>query len=158
MSTLIKGADVRTIRGGIRVKKSIVGTTAATKPIFTIAGLVVVRAILGHVTVAGDGTTTSLNLVMTPTVGGSAVDICAATVVTSDPIGTPYGFLGAAITTLLVSSGTSAPGLAYAPLQTQEMMYEPGVIGHKGTAADALSVDWYCIYYPLSDDGSVVAA
>lgn len=142
---------------GVRTKKAITATTNATQSLFTVTGLVVVNSIIGYVTVAGDGTTTSINLVHDPTIG-SAVDLCAATVVTSDAIGTIYGYLGDAITTLLVSSGTTAPGTAYAPMPNSKQVLTPGVIGYKGTAADALAVDWYCLWWPLSDGSSVTAA
>lgn len=156
MSTLIKGADVRTIALGIRVEKSSGATTNGSTALFTITGIVLVRAILGYVTVAFDGTTTSLNLTHDPTIG-SAVDICAATVVTSDEIGTVYSYLGAVPTTLLVSSGTAAPGTAYAP-KPADAFFTAGQIFHKGTAADAGTVLWRCIYVPVSDGAGVAAA
>jgi hypothetical protein len=105
---------------------------------------------------AFDGTTTSINLNFDPTIG-NAVDICAATVVTSDAVGTIYSYLGAAITTLLVSSGTTAPGTAYAP-KPADAFFMPGVIGMVGTAADAGTVLWRCGYVPISAGASVVAA
>lgn len=157
MSVIIKGDQVRAIAGGIKVEKQITATTAATQSLFIVTGLVVIEGIIGEVTTAFDGTTTSINLVHDPTVG-SAVDLCAATVVTSDVVGTLYGYLGDAITTLLVSSGTTAPGTAYAPMPNNKQVLAPGVIGYKGTAADAGAVLWRCVYWPLSDGGSVEAA
>ncbi|WP_062434971.1 hypothetical protein [Herbidospora daliensis] len=156
MSTIIKGDEVRAVTLGIKVEKSSGATVNGSTPIFTVSGLVLVRAIVGVVTTAFDGTTTSLNLTHDPTIG-AAVDICAATVVTSDEVGTVYSYLGAAITTLLVSSGTTVPGTAYAP-RPQEAFFQPGVINHKGTAADAGTVLWRCLYVPISDGASVAAA
>ena len=121
------------------------------------SGLCVVEGIIGYVTIAMDGTTTSINLTHNPTIG-SVADLNAATVVTSDPIGTLYGYLGVAITTLLVSSGTTVPGTVYAPLPTVRQVLAPGVIGYKGTAADAGTVLWRVVYWPLSDGASIVAA
>lgn len=157
MTTLIEGTEVRSIVGGICATKQITATTAATQSLFTVAGLVVIEGIIGYVTTAFDGTTTSINLNHDPTIG-SAADLCAATVVTSDAVGTIYGYLGAAITTLLVSSGTTAPGTAYAPMPNNKQVLTPGVIGYVGTAADAGAVLWRCVYWPLSDDGSVTPA
>jgi hypothetical protein len=119
--------------------------------------VVIIQGIVGFVTTAMDGTTTSININHDPTIG-SAVNLCAATVVTSDVAGTVYGYLGDAITTLLVSSGTTAPNEAIAPMPNSKQVLTPGVIGLVGTAADAGVVDWYCLWTPLSDDGLVVAA
>lgn len=157
MSTIIQGTEVRAIRGGIKVQKQITATTAATQALFTVTGLVVVEGIIGYVTTAFDGTTTSINLNHDPTIG-SAADLCAATVVTSDVAGTIYGYIGNAITTLLVSSGTTAPGTAYAPMPSTRQVLTPGSVGYVGTAADAGAVLWRMIYWPLSDDGAVAAA
>ena len=157
MSTLINGDQIRSIAGGIRVTKQIASTTNATQNLFTVTGLVVIEGIIGYVTTAFDGTVTSINLVHDPTIG-SAADLCAATVVTSDAVGTIYGYLGDAITTLLVSSGSTAPGTAYAPMPNSKQVLTPGVVGYKGTAADAGAVVWYCVYWPLTDGASVVAA
>jgi hypothetical protein len=157
MTVLIQGDQVRAIAGGIKVEKQIASTTNGTQSLFTVSGLVVIEGIIGQVTTLFDGTTTSINLVHDPTIG-NAVDLCAATVVTDDPVGTLYGYLGDAITTLLVSSGTTAPGTAYAPMPNSKQVLAPGVIGYKGTAVDAGAVLWYAIYWPLSDGASLVAA
>ena len=156
MSTLIQGDELRTLVLGRQVQKSSGATAAATTNLFTVSGMVLIRYIVGEVTVAFDGTTTSLNLNFDPTIG-SAADICAATVVTSDAVGTIYSYLGSAITTLLVSSGTTVPGTAYAP-KPLDAFFMPGVIGHVGTAADAGTVLWRCCYVPISNGSSVAAA
>ncbi len=142
---------------GRRVEKSSGATAAATTNLFTVTGLVAVRAIIGYVTVAFDGTTTSLSLSHDPTIG-SAVDLAAATVVTSDVVGTLYGIITPR-TGLLVSEGTTAPTSAYtlAPATTHFVL-APGIIGHVGTAADAGTVLWRVFYVPISDDGLIVAA
>lgn len=156
MTVMIQGDQIRAIGLGIKVEKSSGATTNGSTAIFTISGLVLIRAIVGVVTTAFDGTTTSINLTTDPTIG-SAVDICAATVVTSDVVGTIYSYIGAVPTTSLVSSGTAAPGEAYAP-KPSDAFFQPGQIFHKGTAADAGAVLWRLIYVPVSDGASVVAA
>ncbi len=157
MTVMIQGDQIRTLRGGTKVEKSSGATAASTTSLFTVTGLVAIEAIIGYVTVAYDGTVTSIQLTYNPTIG-TVGDICAATVVTSDVVGTVYGYLGDDITTLLVSSATTAPGTAYAPFPDARLTLPPGVIGMEGTAADAGTVLWRCIYWPLSDDGAVVAA
>ena len=156
MATLIQGDELRTLVLGRQVEKSSGATAAASTALFTITGVVLVRYIVGIVTVAFDGTVTSINLTTDPTIG-SAVDICAATVVTSDVAGTIYSYVGAVPTTLLVSSGTAAPGEAYAP-KPSDAFFQAGQIFHKGTAADAGTVLWRLGYVPISDGSSVVAA
>ncbi len=157
MTVMIQGDQIRAIAGGIKVEKSSGATTNGTTSQFTETGLVVIEAIIGWVTVNFDGTTTSIQLTHNPTIG-SVADLCAATVVTSDPIGTLYGYLGDAITTLLVSSGTTEPGTVYAPLPNSRQVLAPGIVGHEGTASDAGVVLWRLVYWPLSDGASVEAA
>jgi hypothetical protein len=157
MSQYLKHASTRLVTQGVRTKKTLAGVTNATQALFTVTGVVIIQGIVGFVTTAMDGTTTSININHDPTIG-SAVNLCAATVVTSDVAGTVYGYLGDAITTLLVSSGTTAPNEAIAPMPNSKQVLTPGVIGLVGTAADAGVVDWYCLWTPLSDDGLVVAA
>ncbi len=156
MATLVQGNELRQLILGIPVQKSSGATANGSTALFTVTGVVLVRAIVGVVTVAFDGTTTSINLTTDPTIG-SAVDICAATVVTSDVVGTIYSYVGAVPTTLLVSSGTAAPGEAYAP-KPSEAFFQAGQIFHKGTAADAGTVLWRLFYVPVSDGANVVAA
>ncbi|MDN5857145.1 MAG: hypothetical protein L0H84_00855 [Pseudonocardia sp.] len=157
MSVIIQGDQVRAIALGIAVEKAGVSPVSGTSPLFTVAGgKVLIVGVVGEVTTAMDGTTTSINLNHDPTVG-SAVNICAATVVTSDVVGTVYGYSGV-ITELLTSSGTAAPGTAYTRLPSTGMVLTPGVIGQVGTAADAGVVTWTCIYVPVDDGASVAAA
>ena len=157
MSQYDKAADIRLVNQGLRTKKTLSGVTNATHPLFTVTGLVIINGIIGFVTGAADGTATSINLSHDPTIG-SAANLNAATVITSDVAGTVYGYLGDAITTLLVSSGSTAPGEAYAPMPNSKQVLTPGVIGCIGTATNPIVVDWYCLWTPLSDGASVVAA
>jgi hypothetical protein len=156
---MLKGAAVRETALGIHVTKSFTAVTNGTQSMFTVTGLVWVTGIVGVVTVDMDGTTTSINVVHTPSAVGSAVgDLCAATVVTSDAAGTLYGFLGASITTLLVSSGTTAPNQNTTVMPSIDLVLYTGTIGLKGTAADAGDTTWHLTYVPISDGASVVAA
>ncbi len=155
MSTIVQGDDLRQLVGGKYITSTIASTTNATQTIFTVSGVNIVLALIGEVVVDFDGTTTSLNVTFNPTIG-SVADLNAATVVTSDATGTIYGYLGAAITTLLVSSGTTAPGTIHAPIAAPNMAFMPGVFGHQGTATDAGSVKWHMLYIPLGDGASIV--
>ena len=154
MSTIVQGDDLRQLVGGKYVTSTIASTTNATQTIFTSVGLNIVLALIGEVVVAMDGTTTSLSLSFNPTIG-SVADIAAATVVTSDVVGTLYGYHGADITSLLVSSGTTAPGTVYSPVAGINQVFLDGVFGHVGTATDAGSVKWHLLYIPLGDGASI---
>lgn len=156
MTVMIQGDQIRAIAGGIKVEKGSGAVANATTDLFTVTGLVVVEAIIGYVTVDLTAAATSIHLNHDPTIG-SAANLCAATVVTSDPIGTIYGYLGDNIATLLVSSGTSAPGTAYAPLTPHRNVLTPGVVGMVGTAANPGEILWRLVYWPLSDGASVEA-
>lgn len=157
MTTMVAGDSVRTVAGGILATKAIASTTNATQSMFTVAGHVVLAGLVGIVTTAFDGTVTSLNVTHDPTIG-SAVDLAAATVVTSDAAGTLYGIL-TATTGLLISTGTAVPGTAVTVLNmSSPLVLAPGVIGHKGTATDAGAVTWYALYWPLTSGATLVAA
>ena len=157
MASQVDGAAVRLVNGGYYITKGSGATAASTTSLFTVTGLVIIERIVGEVTTDYDGTVTSIQLVHNPTIG-SVADLCAATVVTSDAIGTLYGYLGVAITTLLVSSGTTAPGTVYAPSPTVNQVLAPGTIGMEGSAADVGETLWHLQYTPLSAGSSVVAA
>jgi hypothetical protein len=156
MSTLINGSELRSIALGRYVTKS-ASPANATTSLFTVSGLVLITGIVGLVTTVMSGTATSINLNHDPTIG-SAANLCGATVVTSDAAGTLYGYIGADITTLLVSSGTGAPSEAYTQLASVKTVLNSGVIGCVGTAANTGVVAWHLTYVPISEGASVVAA
>ncbi len=142
---------------GLRATKSLTAVTNGSQALFTVTGMVRLLGIVGEVTVAMDGTTTSINLTVDSTVG-SAVDLCAATVVTSDVVGTVYG-IQTWVTGLLVSNATTAPGDAYSPFApSNSLVIQPGQILLKGTAADAGDTKWYAFWTPITDGASLVAA
>jgi hypothetical protein len=145
-----------TIRATL-VEKSSGATTNGTKDLFVITGLVLVRSVVGYVTVAFDGTVTSLNLTHTSTVAPTTVNLCGATVVTSKAIGTVLAYLGTDPTTQLVSTGVATPGVNVAPKMADQFM-TAGTIRHKGTAADAGTVLWRLLYEPISVGSGVAAA
>lgn len=157
MASQIDDAAVGLMNGGLYVNKGSGAIAAATTSLFTVTGLNVIDLLVGYCTTVFDGTTTSIQLVHNPTIG-SVADLCGATVVTSDVVGTVYGYLGDSITSLLVSSGTSAPGTAYAPTPNNKQVLTAGTIGMEGSAADAGQVLWHLRYTPLSAGASIVAA
>jgi hypothetical protein len=155
MSVIVQGDQIRAISLGVHVQKSVSPANATTN-LFTVSGLVLVTGIVGLVTTVMSATATSLSLNHDPTIG-SAANLCAATVVTSDTAGTLYGFSGV-ITELLVSSGTDVPSEAYTRLSGVKTVLNDGVIGQVGTAVNTGVVAWHLTYVPISSGASVVAA
>lgn len=157
MGSQVTNAAITLATQGVTVQKTSAAVAASTQSLFTVSGLNIVEMIVGQVTTAMDGTATSIQLVHNPTIG-SVADICAATVVTSDAVGTVYGYLGDDITTLLISSGTAIPSTAYTVTPQNKIILPAGVIGQEGSATNVGIVQWYCVYVPLSDGASIVAA
>lgn len=157
MSVLDDPSAFRKATLGLQATKTLTAVTNGVQALFTVTGIVVLKAIVGEVTVAMDATATSINLDHDPTIG-SSVDLCAATVVTSDAAGTIYG-IQTWVTGLLVSNGTDAPGTAYSPLApSNALVLTAGQITLVGTAANVGDTKWYAQWVPLSDGATLVAA
>ncbi len=157
MSVLNDSSAFRKATLGLQAIKSLTAVTNGTQALFTVTGIVVLNAVVGVVTVAMDATATSINLDFDPTIG-SAVDLCAATVVTSDAAGTIYG-IETWRSGLLVSANTDAPDTAFSPLSPQNsVVLQPGQILLVGTAANVGDTTWYAQWVPLTDGATLVAA
>jgi hypothetical protein len=158
MSVLNDSSAFRKATLGLQATKSLPAVTNGVQALFTVTGHVVLNSIVGVVTVAMDATATSINLDFDPTIG-SSVDLCAATVVTSDEAGTLYG-IETWVTGLLVANATSAPGTAYTPLAptSGSIVLAPGQITLVGTAANVGDTTWYAEWVPLTDGATLVAA
>lgn len=158
MSVYDDPAAFRKAQLGIRSTKSLTAVTNGVQALFTVTGHVVLNSIVGVVTVAMDATATSINLDHDPTIG-SSVDLCAATVVTSDAAGTLYG-IETWVTGGLVANAVDAPGTAYTPLAptSGSIVLAPGQITLVGTAANVGDTTWYANWVPLTDGASLVAA
>jgi len=162
MGIWIDPASIRQIMLGAYATKTTTATTNGSQNLFTVAGgLVVVTGLVGIATVAFDGTVTSINLQHTPT-GGAAADIAAATVVTSDAVGTIYTVTGVAAEglSLQTAGGAEAPTVTFGKLWQSGggLVLPAGVVTYLGTAADAGTVAWHLTYTPLEASASVVAA
>lgn len=134
---------------GVVVTKSTGTLTAATVPLFTIAGgLVAVQSIVGRVTTAIT-VANSYKLQHNPT-AGTTVDICAAT-----DIGTTDTALGE----ILVVSGVRATGLVVgsAPRIAASVIMDTGQIEHVSAGSDG-AIKWYVTYVPIDTGATLVAA
>jgi len=149
MSVIIAGDQLRTINFGSRVQKSTGTLTAATVPLFTIAGgLVAVTSIVGRVTTAVT-VANSYKLQHNPT-AGTTVDLCAAT-----DIGTTDTALGE----ILVVNGAKATGLVIGALAAPNypIVMDVGQIEHVSAGTDGVIL-WALTYVALENGASVVAA
>jgi len=142
------------LQWGIKVSKA-----AATIPqsagqnIFTIAGgKVLVRALVGEVTVAiGAGTTPDLNVTMTPTTGTATI-VATDVVIASDEIGTLYYVEGDGSALIPISSGyaQAAAGQGFIlPAGTLSILTSESTVG---------ATKWDLWYLPLDDGATVVSA
>jgi hypothetical protein len=150
---------------GIQLRRLVLGTAVAggaktvpqnaTATIFTVAGgRVLVTGLVGKVTTVIGGTTPSAKLVATPTVG-SANDLCTATAITADEVGTLYSIPGPTGSAL----GVSGNGSGGVTGQTAPLIVAAGTIGVNVSAADATgAIQWTLTYVPLDDGATVTAA
>jgi len=140
----------------------------ATGTIFTVTGgKVAITSLTGEVTTVIGATTVNFNVVYTPA-GGSAADLCAATVCTSDAVGTLYSLVSGIAADLLSIQSTSiitvttpilaaeVPTVTYAPMLRQPLVVRAGAVGFKTSASTTGAVKWVCTWVPL-DDGAALA-
>ena len=161
MSVTIASDQVRTIALGIKVNRATATLPqTATGSIFTVTGgRVVLAAILGEVTTVLGATATNLNLVHTPTVG-TVGDLCAATVCTSDSVGTLYSITGVPADLMSAEKvgGTVVPVDYNAGIPPRQLILPVGNLGLKASANNTGSVKWSIVYIPFDNGASVVAA
>lgn len=161
MSVMIQSDQLRTLLLGNKIDRATATLPqTATGSIFTVAGgRVVVTSIVGEVTVALGATATSLNLVHTPTVG-TVGDLCAATVCTSDSVGTLYSITGVPADLMSAEKigGTVVPVDYNTGLPLRMLVLPIGAIGLKASASDTGSVKWSITYVAYDNGASVVAA
>jgi hypothetical protein len=161
MSVMIQSDQLRTLVLGNKIDRAAATLPqTATGSLFTVAGgRIVLTSIIGEVTVALGATATSLNLVHTPTVG-TVGDLCAATVCTSDSVGTLYSITGVPADLMSAEKigGTVVPVDYNTGLPLRMLILPIGAIGLKSTAGDTGSVKWSVTYVPYDNGASVVAA
>jgi len=122
----------------------------------------VVTSIVGEVTTVIGANAISFNVRFTKS-GGSAVALCAATVCTSDAVGTLYGITGVAADLMSAQTitGTEVPNVTFLNLmQTPGLVLPAGTMDVLATNADpdGGAAKWDITYVPLDDGASVAAA
>lgn len=157
---------------GRYVSKSNTLVTNSLNALFTITGgLVAVTQLVGEVTTAIPNTASlTIKLQATPS-GGSAGDLCGATTITNDAIGTLYGLTSLVPTDLLsVASVSSIGGTPVAASEAPSVTFVGGLwrpaILRAGSIGVLVSnhtvtpgvVKWHLTYLPIEPNAAVVAA
>lgn len=146
MSVLIQGSQIRAVQLGVRVQKSTGTLTAATVPLFTIAGgLVMVTSLVGRVTTAIT-VANSYKLQHNPT-AGTTVDLCTAA---------DLGTTDTAVGEILVAKKGTAIAVGAAD-QAVNVVMDTGQIEHVSAGSDG-AILWVLTYVPIDDGASIVAA
>lgn len=139
----------------------------ATGTIFTVTGgKVAITSLTGEVTTVIGATAINFNVVYTPA-GGAAADLCAATVCTSDAVGTLYSLVSGVATDLLSIQSVSyigsvpaaaaeVPNVTFTHVLWRPIVVRAGVVGFKTSASTTGATKWVCTWVPL-DDGAALA-
>jgi hypothetical protein len=132
----------------------------AVKTIFTVTGGVIwVRAIIGHVTTAIGAVANATKFTVTPTVGGTATDICA----TGDLNAAAAGDILMPITSFATALSINTAGVLVAPDSgtgaPTGFMMTPGVIALNCAGSDGSVglVSWRLLYVPMTNGFSTLA-
>jgi hypothetical protein len=149
MASQIAGKNLRLNVLGTSVSKSTGTLTAATVPLFTITGIVMVTSIVGTVTTAVT-VANSYKLQNNPTVGATK-DLCAALDIgtTDSPVGEILTVVGPTATALVLGSS---------PVSTVDGIVLPaGQIEHVSAGSDG-AILWQLTYVAITDGAAVTAA
>lgn len=122
----------------------------ATGGLFTVAGgRVLLKGILGEITVIFGATASNLNIVHTPTVGVVGA-LCAVAATASLVVGTLFGITGVPADAMSILT-------AYAPLPDRDLVLPPGVIGLQASGSNSGQAKWRCFWLPVDVGATVVA-
>lgn len=160
MTAKTKGHALRELALGLKVEKT-AAVDATADDLFNVNGKVLITLLIGECTGVGDGTVETILL----NEKASTLNLCAATTVTSDAVGTIYWVTGDAA---VILNGTgNAPILKVGALLSA-FQHTPIIFdGQAGlvielTATDGsdatLAIKWTLFYIPLEDDAYVEAA
>ena len=153
-----EGRAIREITLGIRVEKTL--ATLADGNLFTTYGRNRINLLFGQATAEGDGGATTIKL-QTET---NTIDLCAATTITGDAIGTMYFATGELA---VILNGTGNTPIIDVGANLTGMPSSPIILGRAATA-DAIQqvqtgddtdgeINWVLFYVPL-DEGAYIEA
>ncbi|TET95564.1 MAG: hypothetical protein E3J29_06645 [Dehalococcoidia bacterium] len=158
MSELTHGQRVRETALGIRVEKTL--ANLADGNIFTTYGRVLITLLFGQVTVSPDAGATTIKLQEET----NTQDLCAATTITADAIGTMYFLTGemavilnGTLNTPIIDIGANLTGMPSAPvIFGREATANAIQLVQTGDDADGY-IKWVVLYIPL-DEGAYIEA
>lgn len=158
MANPLSGKALRELGKGLSVEKTAL-IDATADDLFTVYSKVLITLLMGECTGVGDGTVETILL----NEKASTLDLCAATTVTSDAVGTLYWLGGDAGG---IMNGGDAPAIKVgqmAGVAPSPYIFDGGtglIIELTATAgSDAtLAAKWTLFYIPLEDGARVVAA
>jgi hypothetical protein len=127
----------------------------AQETLFTVTGHVVVRQIIGIITVAIGAVANATKLLVNPDGVGADTDICAALDINAALVDGMFTITGTFANAMVLTAN-----LPLAGKQATEIVCPPGVIKVACAGSDGGTgrVKWECVYWPLEDGASVVAA
>lgn len=161
MSNPTKGKAIREMSLGLRVEKT-AAVDATADDLFNVYGEVLITLLYGVCTGVGDGTAETILL----NEKADTLDLCAATTVTSDAVGTVYRVTGDPAVILNGTGNTPIEklvGLLSAFPSTGGIIFDGQdglIIELTATAgSDAtLAIKWVLMYIPLEEGAYVEAA
>jgi len=164
MSSVVDGTSLRQVILGARVEQTAAALVQnAATALFTVAGGdVLVTAIYGKVSTVIGANAITVRLQYTKS-GGSAVDLNAATTVTSDAVGTLYTPTYDPVDTFSVQSlgGADVPSVTFANvgLNGRGWILPAGAMTLLSSNADpdGGKITWTLFYVPLASGASVSA-
>lgn len=159
MSNLILGKAVRESGLGIQVENTLVAL--ADVNIFKVFGRNKVTSLTGQVTVEGDGGATTILLQLET----NTIDLCAATTVTGDVVGTFYFLTGEVAVILngtgnvpIIDVGANLTGMPTSPIYLGRTATEDAIQLVQTGADAALAISWILTYIPLEEGAFIEAA
>jgi hypothetical protein len=151
LTSAARSAYTQLLYGQATDRAAAVLPQTATGTLFTIAGgRVILRGLVGEVTVALGATVTSAKIVHTPTVGVVG-DCCAAGVITSLGLGSLLTLTG--VLADLLNVVTFAGSMC-----SRDLVLPVGALGLNTTASNTGSVKWRAFWLPLDVGATVTAA
>jgi hypothetical protein len=152
MSDYIEGLALRKLQFGDKVERaSATLPQTAAAAIFNIkVGRVLLKQIIGEVTVIVQNLANNTKLTSTPTTG-TAVDICTVLSIAADEVGCLYGITGLNSDAMIGINAGALPG------QTRPVVLAVGTLDLNCAASNTGAVKWTVLYVPV-DDGAYMEA
>lgn len=157
MPSLNQRRGTRLSRGGFNVARTTATPPAGTATAyFTVNGRCLVTLLVGEVTTVIQNQACNMKVTVNPTTGNSW-DVAANLNIQNDAVGTLYLVEGDATALVAQYGGESSGGanFAFAPIP---FVVQVGTIDIETSATNTGSIKWDLLYWPLDDDGEIVAA